>query len=85
MPMTYSSRIRKAVAALTLTAATTGLCFAQHHDRDADDAFLPSPVHSASTVPSNGDVNPYGVCLHQEQLPDRIRPAATRRRSGFQL
>ncbi|HMD21247.1 MAG TPA: hypothetical protein VKH40_13055 [Alloacidobacterium sp.] len=49
MSLTYSSQIRKTVAALTITAATTGLCFAQnHHDRDADDPFLPSPVRSAS-------------------------------------
>ena len=64
MSLTYSSQIRKTVAALTLTAATSGLCFAQsHHEHDADDPFLPSPVRSASTVPGNGDVNPYGVAF----------------------
>lgn len=62
MHLTYSSHIRKTIAALTLSAATTGLCFAQYH-RDADDPFLPSPVRSASTVPSNGDLNPYGVAF----------------------
>jgi len=62
--LTYSSQIRKTVAALTLTATTTGLCLAQDgHDRDADDAFLPSPVRSVSTVSPNGDVNPYGVAF----------------------
>jgi hypothetical protein len=27
------------------------------------DAFLPSPVRTVSTVPANGDVNPYGVAF----------------------
>jgi DNA-binding beta-propeller fold protein YncE len=48
--------LRKVVAGVTLAAATSGLAFAQ-------DAFLPSPVRMASTVPSNGDVNPYGVAF----------------------
>ncbi|HYK35827.1 hypothetical protein [Alloacidobacterium sp.] len=61
MHLTYSSHIRKTVAALTLTA-TSGLCFAQYRS-DADGPFLPSPVRSASTVPGNGDVNPYGVAF----------------------
>jgi hypothetical protein len=68
MPLTYSSHIRKTIVALTLTAATTGLSLAQHHDRDADDAFLPSPVRTASTVPSNGDVNPYGVAFIKDNF-----------------
>lgn len=45
--------------ALLTGAAITGI--AQGHDRD--DAFLPSPVRSTSTVPANGDVNPYGVAF----------------------
>jgi hypothetical protein len=31
--------------------------------------FLPSPVQSVSTVPSNGDVNPYGVAFVPPQFP----------------
>ena len=31
--------------------------------------FLPSPVQSLSTVPSNGDVNPYGVAFVPPQFP----------------
>jgi hypothetical protein len=69
MPLTYSSHIRKTVAALTLTAATGGLCFAQsRHDHDADDPFLPSPVRTASTVPTNGDLNPYGVAFIKDNF-----------------
>ena len=62
-----SAVVRKLVASITLAAATSGLAFAQasHVNRgsDSDDAFLPSPVRMASTVPSNGDVNPYGVAF----------------------
>lgn len=46
-----------------LLTASSGIVLAQHHDQDADDAFLPSPARSVSTVPSNGDVNPYGVAF----------------------
>ncbi|HMH13137.1 MAG TPA: hypothetical protein VK578_08520 [Edaphobacter sp.] len=58
---------RKAVTAATLLACATGISLAQRHDND--DAFLPSPVRTVSTVPSNGDVNPYGVAfiLHDFQ------------------
>ena len=52
---------RKTLTAVTLLASAAGIGLAQHHDRD--DAFLPSPVRSVSTVPSNGDVNPYGVAF----------------------
>jgi hypothetical protein len=55
---------RKAATAVTLLASATGIGLAQH---DSDDAFLPSPVRTVSTVPTNGDVNPYGVAFI---LPD---------------
>jgi hypothetical protein len=50
----------KAAVAIALMAGTATVCVAQP---DADDAFLPSPVRSVSTVPTNGDVNPYGVAF----------------------
>jgi len=50
----------KALAAVLLTAGATGMAFAQF---PGDDTFLPSPVRSVSTVPANGDVNPYGVAF----------------------
>ncbi|MGH9453907.1 MAG: hypothetical protein ACRD2O_08060, partial [Terriglobia bacterium] len=39
--------------------------------RAADDnsPFLPTQVRSASTIPSNGDVNPYGVAFVPAQFP----------------
>jgi hypothetical protein len=46
---------------VSLMAVAAGMAVAQ--SRDADDAFLPSPVRSVSTVPGNGDVNPYGVAF----------------------
>jgi len=58
MNFSYSSHIRKTIAALVFTTATVGIGVAQ-----SNDAFLPSPVRMASTVPSNGDVNPYGVAF----------------------
>lgn len=35
----------------------------------ATEPFLPSPVVTVSTVPSNGDVNPYGVAFVPEGFP----------------
>jgi len=49
------------LTALALLTGATVPGFAQGHD--SDDAFLPSPVRSASTVPPNGDLNPYGVAF----------------------
>jgi hypothetical protein len=55
------------LTALALLTGATVTGAAQGHD--SDDAFLPSPVRSASTVPPNGDLNPYGVAfvLHNFQ------------------
>jgi hypothetical protein len=58
---------RSTLAAVTLLASVTGLGVAQQHD--SDDAFLPSPVRSVSTIPANGDVNPYGVAF----VPDNFQ------------
>ena len=52
--------ILSAAAALLCSAAVAS---AQHHNAWDDGPFLPSAAHSASTVPSNGDVNPYGVAF----------------------
>ena len=37
-------------------------------------AFLPAQVHAVSTIPSNGDLNPYGVAFVPPQFP----PGATK-------
>lgn len=50
--------VRIATAVLLCLSATALMA-----QEDHDDAFLPSPVRSVSTVPANGDVNPYGVAF----------------------
>jgi hypothetical protein len=54
------ARVTLAAAALAVFAA--GVAAAQY-DPSNQDAFLPNAVRSVSTVPSNGDVNPYGVAF----------------------
>jgi hypothetical protein len=51
------------LAALLLLPAAV---MAQDEDHQP---FLPSPVQSVSTVPANGDVNPYGVAFVPPQFP----------------
>ena len=58
---------RSALTVVTLLASATGIGLAQHHD--SEDAFLPSPVRSVTTIPANGDVNPYGVAF----VPDNFQ------------
>ncbi|HUC53648.1 MAG TPA: hypothetical protein VMR90_06360 [Candidatus Cybelea sp.] len=38
-------------------------------DNDRNQPFLPTPVRSVSTVPANGDVNPYGVAFVPAHFP----------------
>jgi hypothetical protein len=57
--------LRRAISVILL-AASTGLAAAQ--TVKAQDAFIPKLVNS-STVPSNGDVNPYGVAFVPEGFP----------------
>ncbi|MDP9014990.1 MAG: hypothetical protein M3O41_20470 [Pseudomonadota bacterium] len=57
--------LRRTVAAILL-AAGAGLAASQ--SAQADDAFIPKLVNS-STVPSNGDLNPYGVAFVPDDFP----------------
>ena len=52
---------RTALSAAVLITSASAIGFAQFGD--PDDAFLPSPVRTVSTVPANGDLNPYGVAF----------------------
>lgn len=55
---------RKAFTVAVLLAGSTFLALAQDSPfRDPQLPFLPAAASSASTVPSNGDVNPYGVAF----------------------
>jgi hypothetical protein len=50
---------------LTLAAILMSTAFSASH---AEEAFLPSAINS-STIPQNGDVNPYGVSFVPEGFP----------------
>jgi hypothetical protein len=54
------------VAAVLLLLSASSLM--AERDDDAN-AFLPNPVRAASTVPPNGDVNPYGVAFVPPGFP----------------
>ena len=63
---TKTLRVVEALAtAYLLLSAVTGSAQQRYN---SNDAFLPSPVRSASTVPSNGDVNPYGVAFIKDNF-----------------
>jgi hypothetical protein len=63
----HSGIFRKSlfIAAVLLLALPASV-IAQDDDHQP---FLPSPVQSVSTVPTNGDVNPYGVAFVPPQFP----------------
>lgn len=57
---------RLKTAALTTTLATAGLWMSAS---PAAAQFLPLPASTVSTMPSNGDVNPYGVAFVPSGMP----------------
>jgi hypothetical protein len=61
------SKMMMLAAVATLLAAAAGVVRAQ--DSDLPQPFLPAQVHPVSTVPSNGDVNPYGVAFVPPGFP----------------
>ena len=63
----HHSAWRKAVLAGTLVVLSSAVALAQHGDYG--DGFLPGQVRSVSTIPANGDVNPYGVAF----VPDTFQ------------
>jgi hypothetical protein len=71
---TYPRRINRRKKSLVLAFGIVALfafsgvtLFAQ--DSDDTQPFLPTPVRSVSTIPANGDVNPYGVSF----VPNTLR------------
>jgi hypothetical protein len=64
----------KPIKPMFLTLAA-GVALAAASNAPADEPFLPRLVNS-STVPSNGDVNPYGVAFVPGQFPSGGRIAA---------
>jgi len=63
---------RTSLIAIVLLAGAIGLV--QAHAQDGDDAFLPSPVRTVSTMPANGDQNPYGVAFVPSNFPTGSGP-----------
>ena len=63
----------RSLVLLTLTAAAVlafaGLAAAADEANTSTNPFLPSQVLTVSTVPSNGDVNPYGVAFVPQGFP----------------
>ncbi len=55
------------VAAVLMVGGSLG--YAQQPFFDPDAAFLPAQVWDITTVPSNGDVNPYGVVFVDDNFP----------------
>jgi len=51
-----------------IVAAALSLCAALAPAADSDDAFIPRIVNT-STIPANGDLNPYGVAFVPEHFP----------------
>ena len=62
MKTTINSHVLTMALAASLTIDLAGVSFAQ-------DAFLPAAVNS-STIPANGDVNPYGVAFVPRGFPN---------------
>src|ERR1700688_5290239 len=67
------SGVWKAFAAAAISCL---FCSAVLLAQDEDRPFLPGPVRVVSTVPGNGDVNPYGVAFVPPGFPagGTIRP-----------
>jgi hypothetical protein len=63
---------RTSLIAVMLLAGVIGMVQAQA--QESDDAFLPSPVRTVSTVPANGDQNPYGVAFVPGNFPTGSGP-----------
>ena len=67
----FFTRGRKFGMLKVLAAAVVSclLCSAVSFAADEDRPFLPGPVRVVSTVPGNGDVNPYGVAFVPPGFP----------------
>jgi DNA-binding beta-propeller fold protein YncE len=66
-----SGNLRRLLVLAASFSLASGLAFATH----AEDAFIPQAVNS-STIPANGDVNPYGVAFVPDGFPAGGRIAA---------
>ncbi len=63
-----SNRVKSLIGAAVLLALPATALRAQDSDNDAR-PFLPAHVRVISTIPANGDVNPYGVAFVPPKFP----------------
>ena len=59
------ARVKPALFAAAIALLLPGALWADDDDRP----FLPGAVRSATTIPSNGDLNPYGIAFVPPQFP----------------
>jgi hypothetical protein len=71
--LAQSKSVRSAATTLAFLSCTS-LGFGQQSLFDPDAAFLPPQVWDITTVPSNGDVNPYGVVFIDDNFPLGMGP-----------
>jgi DNA-binding beta-propeller fold protein YncE len=64
----YKQQVSAFALVRVVIAAALGLWAALAPASESDDAFIPRIVNS-STIPSNGDLNPYGVAFVPERFP----------------
>ncbi|MGH9434252.1 MAG: hypothetical protein ACRD3T_22215 [Terriglobia bacterium] len=66
---TVRARTRVAVTSALIAAILLLIPVTLLRAGDDDSAFLPDQARSASTIPANGDVNPYGVAFVPANFP----------------
>jgi DNA-binding beta-propeller fold protein YncE len=64
----YKEQVSAFTRARVVIAAGLGLWAALAPASESDDAFIPRIINS-STIPANGDLNPYGVAFVPERFP----------------
>jgi DNA-binding beta-propeller fold protein YncE len=64
----YKAQVSAFALVRVVIAAGLGLWAALAPASESDDAFIPRLINS-STIPSNGDLNPYGVAFVPERFP----------------
>ena len=64
----YKARVSRFTLIQAILSSTLGLWAALAAASDSDDAFVPRLINS-STIPANGDLNPYGVAFVPDRFP----------------
>ena len=64
----YKKQVSGFALIQVIVAASLGLWTVLAAASESDDAFIPQVINS-STIPSNGDLNPYGVAFVPDRFP----------------